>query len=170
MKRVCLGKIVGAHGVKGLVKVLPFGDDPLLIETLGPAYTSETGPGTLSIAMKNSAGNKYWLAAVDGVTERNGAEALRGTELYVPRESLPKIENENSFYFSDLVGIKALNDAGKEIGEIIAVQNFGAGDLLEIKPPMGESYYLPFNKEFVKNVDLEGRTMLADVKGLDGIA
>jgi 16S rRNA processing protein RimM len=155
LKRICLGKIVSAHGVKGLVKILPFGDDPLLIETLGPAYKKETGPDTVSITMKNSAGNKYWLASVEGVTERNGAEALRGTELWVNKDSLPAIEDKNTFYYTDLVGLKTLDEDGNEIGKVISVQNFGAGDLLEIQPTGKDSFYLPFNKENILNVQSE---------------
>lgn len=165
--RVCLGKIVSAHGVKGLVKILPFGDDPRLIEELGPVYTDESGSSTLSITMKNSAGHKYWLAAVEGITERNGAEALRGTELYIPRDRLPESSEDDGYYYTDLVGMKAMNESGNAIGEVIAVKNFGAGDLIEIQPVGGNSYYLPFDKNFIQNVNMEKRTLTAFTRGLD---
>jgi 16S rRNA processing protein RimM len=152
LKRVCLGKIVSAHGVKGLVKILPFGDDPYLIETLGPVYTDETGSGTLEIIMKNSAGNKYWLAFVKGVTERNGAEALRGTGIWVDKSTLPAIEDKHTFYHADLIGLKTIDESGAEIGEVVSVQNFGAGDLLEIRPQGRDSFYLPFNKANILEV------------------
>ena len=153
MKRVCLGKITSAHGVKGLVKILPFGEDPLLIEELSPVYTGESSSDQLSIQMKNSAGNKYWLASVEGVVERDGAEALRGTEIWVNRDDLPKIENKNTYYHADLIGLSAQED-GKEIGKIVNVQNYGAGDLLEIKPAAGATFLMPFTNDTCPEVNI----------------
>lgn len=147
MKRVCLGRIADAHGVKGLVKILPYGDDPQLIEDLSPVFTDETDSKTLTITMKNSAGNKYWLASVDGVTERDGALELRGTELWVDRESLPEIESKNTFYHTDLIGLEVRDESGGKIGDVIAVQNYGAGDLLEIKPLKGSAFLVPMTKD-----------------------
>ncbi len=152
MKRVCLGKIVNAHGIKGLVKIMPFDGEPKHIETLGPVFTSEAGLDTLTITMKNSAGNKYWLASVEGVADRNGAEALRGTELYVPRDKLPPIEDDGVFYHADLEGLPVIDKDGNSIGAIVAVRNFGASDLLEIQPPGKDTFYLPFIKDYVLEV------------------
>ncbi|MGB4106940.1 MAG: ribosome maturation factor RimM [Alphaproteobacteria bacterium] len=153
MKRVCLGKITSAHGVKGLVKILPFGEAPLLIEELSPVYTGESSSDQISIQMKNSAGNKYWLAAVDGIVERDGAEAMRGTEIWVERDALPKIKEKNTFYHTDLIGLSVTED-GKEIGTIVNVQNYGAGDLLEIKTG-GSTFLLPFNKETCPEINVK---------------
>jgi 16S rRNA processing protein RimM len=158
MKRICLGKIVATHGLKGLVKILPYGENPELIETGGPAFTSESGTETLEISFKNQTG-KYLLAAVKGVSDRTGAEALRGTELYIDKNKLPEIIDADTYYYADLIGLKAVDEAGKAIGKVIDVQNFGAGDLLEIQPLQGESYYLPFTKEFAPRVDLANKTM-----------
>ena len=154
-KRVCLGKITSAHGVKGLVKILPFGEDPLLIEELSPVFTGESSSDQLSITMKNSAGNKYWLAAVDGVVERDGAEALRGTEIWVERDALPKIKEKNTFYHTDLIGLTVLED-GKEIGTIVNVQNYGAGDLLEIKQTAGGTFLFPFTNDTCPEINVKG--------------
>jgi 16S rRNA processing protein RimM len=159
LKRVCLGKIVNAHGIKGLVKIMPFDDEPKHIETLGPVYTSETGLHTLTITMKNSAGNKYWLGAVEGVTERNGAEALRGTELFVDRDKLPEAE-EGEHYFTDLEGLKVVDTDGNEIGSVVSVQNFGASDLLEIQPVGKETFYLPFTEENILEI---GETVIVNI-------
>ena len=145
------------------MKILPFGDgQPTLIQTLGPVYTDATGDDTLTIIMKNSAGNRYWLAAVEGVTERNGAEALRGTELFVPRDRLPDLDDDDSFYIEDLVGLSAIATDGAALGSVIAVQNFGAGDLLEIQPLNGEAYYLPMKPEFVPAIDISAGTVTID--------
>ncbi len=154
MKRTCLGKIVSAHGVKGLVKIKPFGQDPSLIESLGAAFTSEDGDETLTVLLKNGLG-KYILAEIEGSADRNSAEALRGTELFYERALLADAP-EDSFYYDDLVGLKVMED-GKEIGKVIAVDNFGAGDLIEIKRTRGEEdFYLPFKDEYVPEVDIDG--------------
>lgn len=150
------------------MKILPFGDAPEFIETLGPVFTDETGPGTLTITMKNSAGHKYWLASVAGVTERNGAEALRDTSLYIPRDRLPDIAEDDTFYHADLLGLALQGLDGTAKGKIISVQNFGAGDLLEIQPPAGDTYYLPFIRVLTENIDLKRGIIRADTEGFDG--
>ena len=153
MKRICLGKIVGAHGVKGLVKILPFGDDPRLIETLGPIFTGENSETTLNVTMKNSAGHKFWLASIEGVTERNGAEKLRGVELWTDQDKLPKMD-DGRLYFADLIGLKAVDAEGIEIGDVIDVRNFGAGDLLEIRATKG-TFMMPFTNDTCPEVNIK---------------
>lgn len=163
-KRIAIGKIIDAHGIKGLVKILPFDEDPMLIEELSPLFTGETGNDTLSITMKNSAG-KYWLAQVDGATDRNAAEALRGTLLYIDHGALPEIE-DGAFYFEDLKGLEAFDEQGTKIGSVLKVENYGAGDLLEIKPLNGNSYYLPFKQgEQVLSVNLKERKIIINPQG-----
>lgn len=154
--RVCLGVIATAHGVKGLVKILCYAQDPYLLD--GTVFASETGDKTVSLQMKNSMG-KYWLAEVAGIDNRDAALALRGTKLWADREALPVPENEDEFYIEDLVGLKVCDTAGRDAGTVIAVDNFGAGDLLEIKPSVGESYYLAFTKQNVPAVDIAGGTL-----------
>ncbi len=153
LKRICLGKITKAHGVKGLVKIRIYGDDPHLLES-APLYTDETGHTTLKLTLKNSDGKGHYLAAVDGVIERNGAAALNGTLLYAPREALPDIESDDQFYIEDLKGLRVI-ESGQDIGRVLNVDNFGAGDLIEIQPKIGRSFYVPFNNDFVVGVDLE---------------
>lgn len=167
MKRIALGKILGAHGVKGLVKIKPFGEDPLLIETLGPVFTGESGDETLTVTMKNAAGKDIWLAAIAGIADRDAAESLRGTSMFVDAGKLPKIEEENSYYHKDLIGLTVIDETGQTIGEVIGVDNFGAGDLFEIKPHDGQSFYLPFREEFVAGVDLARKTL--NVRNADSI-
>ncbi len=150
-KRVCLGTIATAHGVKGLVKIKCEADDPQLLN--GLLFTSETGQDTLTLTMKNSMG-KYWLASVDGIADRDAALSLNGTKLWLERDALPDNEDEDEFYFDDLVGLKAKDKDGNEAGKVIAVDNFGAGDLLEIRPPQGEAYYITFTKENVPEVNI----------------
>ncbi len=150
-KRICIGKISSSHGVKGLVKIVPFCEDTSLLN--GELFTEETGNKTLNITLKNSAG-KHILAQIDGVTSPEHAKTLK-CSLYVPREVLPEIEDKDEFYIEDLANLNALNSNGDKIGKVIALQNYGAGDLLEIKPIRGDSYFVPFQDEYVKDVNLD---------------
>ncbi len=154
-KRVCLGKIASAHGVKGLVKILPYGEDISLLS--GTLYTSEESDGVLTLTLKNSIG-KYMLADIEGVNDKTAADNLRGTELWVRRDKLPE-PTEGEFYIEDLVGLKTKDKNGDTIGTVISVQNFGAGDLLEIKPTKGETKFLPFTKENVPSLDIQSGTI-----------
>lgn len=151
-KRVCLGKIATAHGVRGLVKVLVFAEDPALLS--GVLYIGETSNDTLTLKMKNSMG-KFWLAEVDGVKDRNDAELLRNTSLWVNRATLPDTEDEDDFYIEDLIGLAVETVDGKQAGKVLGLDNFGAGDLLEIKPPTGDSVYIPFTKADVPEILLD---------------
>lgn len=108
--------------------------------------------------MKNSAG-KYWLAAVDGINDRNEAEKLRSTELWIDREKLPRNNSANEFYVADLIGLSVYDETGQLTGKIIAVENFGAGDLLEIKPQGAASFYLPFTKDGLIDIDIKAGTL-----------
>lgn len=160
--RVCLGKIATAHGVRGLVKILVYGEDAMLLEELAPLYTAENGDKTISLRMKNSAG-KYWLAAIENVNDRTQAEKLRDTELWVNREALPETAEEDEFYITDLVGMMVKDTKGNTIGNVIDVKNFGAGDLLEIKPERGESFFVPFTKDAVPEISEDAVIVAPDV-------
>jgi len=150
-RRVCLGTIATAHGVRGLVKILCDAQDPHLLD--GTLYVSETGGETIKLTMKNSMG-KYWLAEVEGIADRDAALALRGTKLWIGRDQLPELESEDEFYFEDLVGLRAEDADGNPAGTVISVNTFGGSDALEIKPPRGESYFLLFNRENVSSVSI----------------
>lgn len=151
MKRICIGKITAAHGIKGLVKILPFGEDVNLLN--GRLYISDEGADTLSVTLKNPVG-KFFLAAIDGVNDKTKADTLGGTMLWVERAILPEPE-DGEFYIDDLAGLAAHDKDGHVIGTVISLQNFGAGDLLEIKPNHEESFFLIFTKENVPSVDIE---------------
>ena len=148
-KRLLVAKIATAHGIRGLVKLHVYVDDIALIK--GALFTSETGNQTLQVTPKNATA-KHWLAKIDGITDRNGAEPLRGTELYIERDTLPDLDDDE-FYYEDLIGLPAIDENGVEIGKIIAVENFGASDLLEIKPPSAPSFYLPVTDETIMTIN-----------------
>jgi 16S rRNA processing protein RimM len=159
--RLLLGKIVAAHGIRGLVKILVYAEDPCLLESPG-IFTAPEGDATIRLKMKNSTG-KYWLAEAEGVADRNAAEALRGTELWLPRGALAEIENDGEFYIADLVGLAVERESGAPAGTLVSVQNFGAGDLFEIKPPGEESFFIAFTSENVPVIDTEaGKIVITD--------
>ena len=146
--RVQVGDITTTHGVRGLVKIRVTVEDESLLN--GELYTSDNTSKTLRITLKNRQ-NKVWLAEVEGYTDKTAAEALRNTPLYIDRERLPA-PDEGEFYYDDLIGREAVDTDGNSIGKIIGVENFGASDLLDIKPKAGASFYLPFVDEYVPEI------------------
>jgi 16S rRNA processing protein RimM len=153
-ERVLLGRITGAHGLKGEVKIAAFTAKPEDVAAYGP-LASEDGARSFEILSLRSAGGGSIIARLAGVTDRNGAEALRGIELYVPRTVLP-VADTDEFYHSDLVGLNAVAPDGEPLGTIVAVQNYGAGDLLELRTGRGrQTELIPFEYAHVPKVDLE---------------
>ncbi len=151
-RRILLGQITAAHGIRGDVIVRTYTGDPVDIASYGP-LTDKAGGRPLSLSILRVS-DKGVVVRVKGVTDRNGAEALRGRELYVARSKLPKA-NEAEYYHADLIGLRAVLDDGREFGRVIAVQNFGAGDLLEIKlSDGGDVEFIPFTNACVPEVDL----------------
>lgn len=156
-KRILIGEIATAHGIKGFVKVRCFADDPGLLES-GPLFTGESGDATITLSLENST-NKGFTGRIKGVVDRNEAERLRGTKLYIDRDDLPDTD-DGEYYYEDLKNMAVVDEAGTSIGTILSVENFGAGDLLDIqKTGSAESFYLIFSEDTVINVDLEAHVM-----------
>ncbi|MEM6812543.1 MAG: ribosome maturation factor RimM [Pseudomonadota bacterium] len=146
-ERICVAKIATAHGVRGLVKLHVFVEELTILDK--PLFKNEETNETISLILKNKTA-KHWLAEIKGVSDRDAAENLRGTELYLSKSDLPKLD-DGEFYLSDLVGFEAVeNDT--IIGKVIATHNFGAGDLLEIQPQGAESFYLPYSDETILEI------------------
>jgi 16S rRNA processing protein RimM len=154
-KRICIAKIAGTHGVRGLVKIQPYCEDLSLLEE--ELFTSETENKTIKITLKNPVG-KFILAQIEGITNKEDAQKIK-CSLFIPREALPEIDNDDEFYHEDLKNLTALNAAGETVGKTIAVQDFGAGELLEIKPLSGQSYFVPFQNEYITDIDLDQKTI-----------
>jgi 16S rRNA processing protein RimM len=152
--RVLLGEIGRPQGLQGEVRIRSLTAEPAAIADYGP-LEDEAGMRLFEIeSLRITA--KALSARLKGVESRDQAEALTGTRLFVPRSRLPERE-EDEWYHSDLIGLAALAPDGATIGTVIAVHNFGAGDLLEIGPPGGGATVLmPFTRETVPEVDVEG--------------
>lgn len=162
--RVCVGQIFGAHGVKGLVKLASYTDDPEAIVSYGD-LTDEAGTRTFSVTLVGAA-KDHWLAKIDGVTDRDAAEALKRTQLFVDRAKLPP-PDEDEFYHADLIGLRAELADGTTLGTVSAILNFGAGDIIEIALPSGKKPLLPFDRETVPEIDMvAGRLVIDPPPGL----
>lgn len=149
---VLLGAVIGAQGLKGEVKVKTFTQSPERLGAYGPLHTKDGKRfRVLSVREAKDAA----VVVLDGVNDRNAAEALKGAELFVPRSALPK-EEADEFYHADLVGLRAEDTEGRAMGTIRAVHNFGAGDVLEIVRDDGDEVFLPFTREVAQEIDIEG--------------
>jgi 16S rRNA processing protein RimM len=160
-ERVCVGKIGAAHGVRGEVRVFVYTEDPLAIRGYG-ALEDESGARKFEVVSAR-AGNGHLVVRFKGVDDRNLAETLTHTRLFVPRSRLPEQEDDGTFYQADLIGLRVETKTGETLGEVIAVPNYGASDLLEIRPAKkGESLLIPFIDEFVPEVDVAGGRIVVD--------
>jgi 16S rRNA processing protein RimM len=158
--RVYVAQIGAPHGVRGEVRLKAFTSDPLAVATYG-ALESEDGARHFRIAALRPA-KDMMIARLDGVNDRDAAEALCNLALYVPRERLPA-PDADEFYHADLIGLGVVGQDGVTLGTVLAVQNFGAGDLLEIAPQSGgASVLLPFTKAAVPEVDFPNRRLVVD--------
>ena len=158
-----LGEFGRAHGLRGEVRVKSFTAEPAAIASYGP-LTDEDGRMFLFTAVRPAGGSPDLLiACIDGVATREAAEALNRTRLYATRDQLPPPGEEDEFLAADLVGLEARNLEGEALGKIVAVPNYGGGDLLEIAPAAGgPTALLPFTKAFVPAVDLAARRVVID--------
>jgi 16S rRNA processing protein RimM len=151
--RVLLGEITGVHGIRGDLLVRSYTQAPEAIASYGP-LADASGARHFSLKVVRST-DKGIVARIEGIADRTAAEKLRGTKLFIDRAQLPETE-ASEFYHADLIGLKAVSEDGAHLGEIVSVQNFGAGDLLELKPVSGAATeFIPFEDQWVPRVDLE---------------
>jgi len=159
-ERICVAQIGGAHGIRGEVKLKSFTADPMAVKDYGPLM-SEDGSASFEIeALRPAKG--HLVARLRGVEDRDAAERLAHLRLFVPRERLPPA-GADEFYYVDLIGLVAVTADGTEVGTVIAVHDFGAGDILELRPRAGgTTIMLPFTDAFVPAVDVAaGRITVA---------
>jgi 16S rRNA processing protein RimM len=161
-RRILLGRIAGAHGIRGEVLVRTFTDRPEDVAAYG---RPDDGAGRAFQVEATRATSKGVVARLAGVGDRTAAEALRGTELWIDRDRLPA-PDEGAFYHADLIGLAAVDPGGRALGEIVGVHNFGAGDLLEVRlAGSGKTELVPFTEAFVPEVDLPGRRAVVLLPG-----
>src|SRR5688500_2284295 len=137
-KRVALAAVAGAHGIKGELRLKLFADS---VESL--ARHSHVHVGGRELALRDiKDGGKTAIARFEGIADRAAAEALRGELVEIERDALPPLE-EGEYYHADLIGLPCIDDKGKPLGTVVAVENFGAGDLLEVERSNGKRSLIP---------------------------
>lgn len=152
-KPILAGQFGAAVGLKGEVRLQSFTADPQAIADYGSlAFADGTPIGILSLRPQG----KVLVARIKGVTTREAAEKLTGRELFIDRNEFPQTQDEDEFYLADLVGLDVRNGTGEKTGTVFAVHDFGAGDILEIKPLAGPAFMTPFTRLAVPEVNIEG--------------
>ena len=145
--------------MRGEVRLWTFTEDPLSVGSYGPL---ETKDGKRQFTIKRiRAAKTHLVATLDGVTTREAAEPLSGIELFVSREQLPA-PDDGEFYHADLIGLAAETPQGEPLGTIVAVHNFGAGDIIEIAPQRGPTILLPFSNAVVPVIDIAAGKVVID--------
>ncbi len=155
--------------MRGAVKLWTFTEDPLAVKHYGPLLTKD-GARQFEVTHVREA-KDHLVATFKGVSTRDEAERLNGLELYVPRERLPETDDDE-YYHADLVGLAAVTTADQPLGKVIAIHNFGAGDIIEIAPAQGVTMLLPFTNAVVPTIDIAGGRVIvelpSEIEGEDG--
>ncbi len=158
--RVCLGQIGAAHRVRGEVRLRSFTSDPAAIADYGPL---ETEDGRVFEIETLRPAKDHFVVRLSGIRDRDAASALANTKLYVPRERLPETAEPDEFYHADLVGLAVIDRAGTKLGTVVAIHNFGAGDLIEVRADTGGNTELvPFDTTHVPAVDIAAGKIVVD--------
>lgn len=158
-RRILVGVVAGAHGVRGELKIKSFTASPRAIAAYGP-LGDRTGTRSFRLKLRGAV-RGLLIARIDGIDDRDQAEALKGLELYVDRAVLPK-PKRGEWYLADLIGLAAVGLDGTAIGTVKAMHNFGAGDVVEIERADGPALLLPFSKRIVPEVDIDAGRIVVD--------
>ncbi len=158
--KVCLGAIVGVHGIRGEVKVKSFSEDEKNLTHYG-LLSNDKGDKSFDIKIVGHS-KELLRCKIKGVEDRTTAETLIGTGLYVKRDLLPPLKDEE-FYHTDLIGLEAKNSSGEVLGRVNALYNFGAGDILEIKMADGSLEMVPFTKSFVPVINIKDGYIIVEM-------
>ncbi len=160
--RILVARIGAAHGTRGDVRLQAFTADPMAIANYGVLENEDATQRFEITSLRQAKG--FLVARFAGIDDRNAAERLKNLELFVPRERLPALDEAETYYHADLIGLEAVDGAGARLGTVVAIQNFGAGDLLEIAPDnQGSTMLLPFTKTWVPAIDFAARRLIVDV-------
>jgi 16S rRNA processing protein RimM len=160
-KRILIGRILAAHGLKGEVKIKSFTEAPLEIASYSAVMASDGRKFTLQHERMQG---DVVIAAIKGISDRTSAESLRGLDLYVDRADLPATD-EDEFYHADLIDLPVLDAEGAEVGRVVAFHNFGGGDVMEIKRG-NAGVFVPFTLKMVPTVDVKGGRVVLSAEGL----
>jgi 16S rRNA processing protein RimM len=161
-KQLLMGRIGAAHGIKGEVRITSFTAEPMALLDYGPLATNK--PGLVIEIESARATTNVLVARLRGVSQRTDAEKLNGVELYVDRDKLPPHEDDDDFYHVDLIGLDARLPDGTVIGQVTAIPNFGAGDLIEVRDPRsGDTFLYPFTKAVVPEIRITERFLVIEV-------
>lgn len=157
---ICIAAITGAKGLRGQVRLKTFTEDPLNIATYKNLVDDHGNPITLSGCTLTA---KEVVASVAGIHNRTQAESLRGTQLFIHRNQLPDLKEEDLYYITDLIGLDVRLPNDEKIGTIRNVHNFGAGDILEFHhDQQNQEIMIPFKKEFVPEVNIREKWIHID--------
>jgi 16S rRNA processing protein RimM len=163
--KILVGVFGAPHGVRGEVRLKSYTADPAAITTYAP-LSDESGTRHFSIERLRSIGKDMFVARVKGIDDRGAAEALNGIQLFTARDALPPLEEEE-FYHADLIGLRVENGGGEVLGSVVALHNFGAGDILEIAPPPDAAHktsaMLAFTRALVPVVDVTGARIVVAI-------
>ena len=158
-KDILLAAIIGAQGLKGEVRVKTFTQSADGVASYGGLHTKDGRRFTVTAARATKPDEAILTLAE--ITDRTAAEGLKGTELYVTRDALPPTD-EDEFYHADLIGLRAEDETGRVLGTVQAIHNYGAGDVIEIARPDGDTVLLPFTRETVPQIEIaQGRIQVA---------
>jgi 16S rRNA processing protein RimM len=157
---VLMGRIGAAHGIKGEVRVQSFTEEPLDLVGYSPFATGR--PGLIVSIAKARGTTNMLVARIEGVEDRSAAERLNGVELFVERSRLPEPQEADDFYHADLLGLTAQLTDGTTIGEVTAVPNYGAGDILEVRNAGGETFMFPFTRQVVPEINVKDGFLVID--------
>lgn len=156
--RVLVARIGAAQGLRGEVRLWAFTADPMAIRDYGPFEADDGRRFTIDSVRP---GKGFLVARFSGVGDRTAAQTLTNVDLYVPRDRLPATETDE-FYHADLIGLAAVTPDGRTLGTVIAIHDFGAGDLVEIRPEQGSTVMVPFTAADVPVIDIAGGRLVVD--------
>ena len=160
---ILVAQVSAAVGLQGEFKLLSFMDDPFSVLEYSPLLNDTGQPALVVTKAREHKGGL--VVCAEGIPDRTAADKIMGLKLYVDRAELPE-PDEDEYYITDLIGMTVIDTAGAEVGKVANIDNFGAGDLLDIRPKEGASFYLLFSLENVPEIRLADRTIVVDLTGI----
>jgi 16S rRNA processing protein RimM len=164
-QRICVARLGAAHGVRGEIKLWSFTADPAAVVDYGPF---EAADGRVIEVETLRPARDFFVARLKGVADRDAAERLRNVELFVPRARLPATDDVDEFYHADLIGLAVVDASGAPLGTVVALHNFGAGDIIEIRrADANDTVLLPFTQATVPQIDVAGGRIVVATEAFD---